>query len=501
MGRQLNLLKQRLEEIRHLNKASALLIWDQETKMPPGGARARAEQLATLSRLGHELFIADRTGELLARAANETADLPFDDDDASLVRVSQRDYDRTKRLPTSLVTEFTRHSVLAHEAWVRARANDDFAAFSPWLERTIELSRQRAEHLGYQENMYDALLDLFEPGIKSSRVTRIFDDLKQELVPLVAAIAERSDRVDDAAVHQPFDERAQEAFGKKIAAILGYDFSRGRLDPTVHPFETSFSCNDVRITTRYESNFLSPSLFGTMHETGHAMYEQGVSPALDHTPLGRGASSAVHESQSRMWENVVGRSRPFWQRYYPDLQRVFPQQLAAVDIDTFYGAINTVQPSLIRVYADEVTYNLHIMLRFEMEMDLLANRYPVSAAPAVWNDKMESYLGVRPPSDTLGILQDVHWSNGLFGYFPTYALGNILSLQLYDKALQERPEIRDQLARGETTGLREWMTEKIYRHGRKFQPAELVERATGEPLQSRAYMKYLQTKFGRLYGL
>jgi len=501
MGEQLNLLKQRLEEIRHLNKASALLIWDQETKMPPGGARARAEQLATLSRLGHELFIADRTGELLARAADETADLPFDDDDTSLVRVSQRDYDRTKKLPTSLVTEFTRHSALAHGVWVHARESDDFAAFSPWLERTIELSRQRAEHLGYQENMYDALLDLFEPGIKSSQVTRIFDDLKQELVPLVAAIADRSDRVNDAAVHQPFDEMPQETFGKKVAAILGYDFSRGRLDPTVHPFETSFSCNDVRITTRYESNFLSPSLFGTMHETGHAMYEQGVSPALDHTPLGRGASSAVHESQSRMWENVVGRSRPFWRRYYPDLQRVFPQQLAEVNLDTFYGAINTVQPSLIRVYADEVTYNLHIMLRFEMEMDLLATRYPVSEAPAVWNDKMESYLGVRPPSDTLGILQDVHWSNGLFGYFPTYALGNILSLQLYEKALQERPEVRDQLARGETTGLREWMTEKIYRHGRKFQPAELVDRATGEPLQPRAYVKYLQTKFGELYGL
>ncbi len=499
MGEQLNLLKQRLEEIRHLNKASALLIWDQETKMPPGGARARAEQLATLSRLGHELFIADETGELLARAADETGDLPFDGDDASLVRVSQRDYDRTKKLPTSLVMEFTRHSALAHGAWVRARANDDFAAFSPWLERTIELSRQRAEHLGYQENIYDALLDLFEPGIKSSQVTHIFDDLKQGLVPLVAAITERSDRVNDAAVHQPFDEIRQEAFGKKVAAILGYDFSRGRLDPTVHPFETSFSCNDVRITTRYESDFLSPSLFGTMHETGHAMYEQGVSPALDHTPLGRGASSAVHESQSRMWENVVGRSRPFWQRYYPDLQRVFPEQLAGVDLNTFYGAINTVQPSLIRVYADEVTYNLHIMLRFEMEVDLLSDSYSVSEAPAVWNDKMESYLGVRPPSDTLGILQDVHWSNGLFGYFPTYALGNILSLQLYDKALQERPEVRDQLARGETTGLREWMTEKIYRHGRKFQSNELVERATGEPLQSRAYMKYLQTKFGELY--
>ena len=286
-----------------------------------------------------------------------------------------------------------------------------------------------------------------------------------------------------------------------VVQRFGYDFSRWRLDRTVHPFETSFSRNDVRITTRYESDFLSPALFGTMHEAGHAMYEQGVAESLDHNLLGRGVSSALHESQSRMWENVVGRSRPFWQHFYPSLQRTFPTQLAGTDMETFYRAINRVNPSLIRIEADEVTYNLHIMVRLEMELALLSGDLAVADAPAAWNDKMESYLGLRPPTDREGILQDVHWSNGLFGYFSTYALGNFLSVQLYDAALRSHPGIPDGIANGQFETLRGWMTEHVYRHGRKFEPNELVERATGEPIQSRSYVRYLREKFSDIYGL
>ena len=499
MGEHLDRLKQRLADVHNLSRANFVLSWDQQTYMPPGGARARAEQMATVARLSHELFTSEETGELLQAVTEEVADLPYESDDASLVRVAQRDYEKSCKIPNELVAEMRRHASLANPIWVQARKESNFAAFAPCLQRTIDLSRELAEHLGYQERLYDALLDQFEPGMKASQVQSIFDDLKGELIPLVQAIAEKAERVDDAVLHQEFDEGKQEAFGTMVVERFGYDFSRGRLDRTVHPFATPFSRNDARITTRYEPNFLNPALFGTMHEAGHAMYEQGVSESLEGTLLARGTSLGFHESQSRMWENVVGRSLPFWQHFYPQLQETFPQ-LAGTSLETFYGAINKVSPSYIRVEADEVTYNLHIMLRFEMEMDLLEGRYPVEDAPEVWNQKMTSYLGLRPPTHALGILQDIHWTSRM-GYFPTYSLGNILSIQLYDKAVQEQPEIPEQIAQGEFGGLRGWLTEQVYQHGRKFEPNELIERATGEPLQTRSYMTYLKNKYNAIYGL
>jgi carboxypeptidase Taq len=332
-------------------------------------------------------------------------------------------------------------------------------------------------------------------------VRGIFDELKTGLVPLVAAIAERAEVVDDRVLHQSFDEAAQETFGVMVVQRFGYDFSRGRLDRTVHPFAIGIAVNDVRITTRYESDFLNPALFGTMHEAGHAMYEQGVGEDLDGTLLARGASLGMHESQSRMWENVVGRSRLFWQHFYPQLQETFPSQLATTSLDTFYGAINRVQPSLIRVEADEVTYNLHILLRFELELALLEGSLSVSDAPAAWNTKMQTYLGITPPSDTLGILQDVHWSGGMLGYFPTYTLGNLLSVALYEAAVAAHPGIPQELGQGQFDTLRGWLTAQVYRHGRKFEPTELVQAATGAPLQSSSYLRYLHDKFGQLYGL
>lgn len=494
-------LRERLAQIRNLSKAAAVLSWDQKTYMPVGGTRARAEQLTTLSRISHTWFTAPETGELLRAAAEEVRALPYDGDDASLVRVTQRDYDRATRLPVSLVAAMTRHRALAQEVWVKARQSNDFATFAPCLEQAVEDNRQVADHFGYEEHPYDALLDQFEPGMKTGEVTTIFRDLRQDLVPLAQALAGRSDRVNDSVLHQPFDEVQQERFARTVVAALGYDFNRGRLDRTVHPFATSFSRNDVRITTRYQPNFLSAALFGTMHESGHGMYEQGVAAPLDDTPLGRGASSMVHESQSRLWENVVGRGRPFWQHFYPHLQETFPAQLDGVDLDTFYRAINRIQPSHIRVEADEVTYSLHIMIRFELELDLIEGNLAVQDAPAAWGLKMQEYLGIVPPTDTLGILQDTHWASGMFGYFPTYALGNILSLQLFEIALAERPSIPEEISRGEFTGLHGWLTEKVYRHGRKFRPQELVERVTGSTLHAGPYVSYLRHKFGEIYGL
>lgn len=501
MVQHLDQLKERLADAHNLARASAVLGWDQQTYMPPGGAAARAEQLATLSRLAHSIFVADETGELLQRASDEIKGVPQESDEAALVRVAQRDYAQDRRIPERLVVETRRHGALAHNIWVQARTENNFDLFAPCLEKTVDLSKQWADYLGYEDRRYDALLDQYEPGMKAAQVEAIFNDLKRDLIPLIHAISDHAGAVDDAVLHQPFDEVRQEAFGKMVAERYGYDFSRGRQDRTVHPFETTFSRNDVRITTRFDPTFLNPALFGTMHETGHALYEQGVGTSLEGTLLARGTSLGVHESQSRMWENVVGRSRGFWQHFYPELQQTFPEQLDGADLDTFYRAINRVEPSLIRVEADEVTYNMHIMLRFEIEMDLLDDRYPVREAPAVWNDKMEEYLGIRPPTDTQGILQDIHWSGGMMGYFPTYSLGNILSVQFYEAAVRAHPRIPEEITQGRFDTLRGWLTDNVYQYGRKFEPNELVQRATGEPLQSRSYMSYLQRKYGEIYGL
>jgi carboxypeptidase Taq len=501
MAESLDRLKRRLKEARDLQHVLAVLGWDQQTHMPPGGAQARAAQISTLAGIQHEIFVSDETKELIEGAEAETGELPYDSDDAALLRVARRDWENGHKLPPSSVAEVSSHASISQQAWASARENDDFGSFSDFLQKSVGYSRQAAEYLGYEENPYDALLDQFEPGMKASQVKEIFDSLKSDLVPLVMAIGERAGSVSDEPVRRRFDERKQEGFGVTVAQAIGYDFSRGRQDRAVHPFAISFSRDDVRITTRFEPEFLNPALFGTMHEAGHALYEQGVAENLDETPLGSGTSLGVHESQSRLWENVVGRSRGFWQHFYPQLQETFPESLSDVDLEAFYRAINKVEPSLIRVEADEVTYTLHIMLRFEMEMGLLDGSIPVRDAPGMWNQKYQQYLGVTPPNDRLGILQDVHWSQGIFGYFPTYALGTILSLQLFDKAVEAHPGIPDDISNGRFDVLRSWLTENVYRHGRKYEPLELVERATGKPLQTTAYVSYLRQKFGEIYGL
>ncbi|NDJ78031.1 MAG: carboxypeptidase M32 [Chloroflexi bacterium] len=497
-----NQLKAHLSDIIHLRYATSVLGWDQQTMMPPGGASARAEQLATLSKLAHQMFVADETGKLLQDAAAETADADYDSDAAAMVRVVQHDFDLATRVPTDLVEELARTTSHAHEIWAKAREAADFAAFAPTLEKIIDLKRQEAEALGYEDRIYDALLDQYEPNMKTADVERLFNELREELVPFVAQIFDNLDAVDTAPIKQNFDTEKQKAFGLKVIEQLGYDMKRGRQDPAVHPFTTSFSINDVRITTRYQEDWLPASLFGSIHEAGHAFYELGSDQSLEGTWLAGGTSLGVHESQSRMWENIVGRSRGFWKVFYPDLQAHYPQQLGSVSLEAFYKAINMVYRSLVRVEADEVTYNLHIMLRFELENDLLEGKVAVKDLRDAWNDKMQSYLGITPPDDGKnGVLQDVHWSSGLMGYFPTYSLGNFLSVQYWDKALQDVPSIPAEIEKGNFEPLMTWLVENIHVYGRKYWPAELTERVTGEAIQVRSFMRYLKDKYTDVYGL
>ncbi len=501
MGEKFQALQAHLAEIHNLQMASRILSWDHQTQMPPGGAQARAAQQATLSRLSHALFTADTTARLLEDAAREVEGMPYDSDEASLIRVVRQDYEDDIKLPTELVAEMTRVTALAHEAWAKARVENDFRAFQPALEHIIDLTIQVAEHRGYKDHPYDALIGVYERGITTERVAEIFNEHKPGLVKLIADVKTHADRVSDAVLHQTFDIERQKDFGLKMVQAYGYDMTRGRQDPAVHPFETSFTRDDVRITTRFNHDWLNPALFGTMHEAGHAMYEQGVAPELDGTMLGGGTSLGIHESQSRMWENIVGRSRPFWSWALPQLQAVFPEQLGKVDLDTFYRAINHVGSSFIRVEADEATYNLHIMLRFEIETALVSGKLKPGDLPEEWNDRFEASFGIAPPTDTLGVLQDVHWSSGLIGYFPTYALGNLLSAQFYNRAVQDRPNIPGDIASGRFDSLRTWLNENIHRHGRKYTSDELTRRVTGEGIQSRDYLAYLQKKFTEVYGL
>jgi carboxypeptidase Taq len=492
-------LKERLAVVSDLNGAASVLGWDQQTYMPSGGAAARAEQLATLGRLAHEALIADEIGELLEGAAAETIGSESDSDERCLVRVIRRDYEKARKVPAALVAEIARATSLGMEIWVQARKDSNFAFFQPALQRIVDLQRDLARCLGFEESPYDALLDQYEPGMKKSELVGIFSEMKVGLVPLVQSLSERLDRVDDGVLHKTYPEAAQWEFSLEAARRLGYDFQRGRQDKSVHPFTTSFSVNDVRITTRLDETFLPTALFGTLHECGHALYEQGVSQTLERSPLASGASLGVHESQSRLWENLVGRSRGFWKFFLPRLKQAFPQNLQDVPLETFYRSINRVEPSLIRVEADEVTYNLHILLRFELESELIESRLTLADLPEAWNAGMKTLLGIVPQNDAEGVLQDVHWSNGLMGYFPTYSLGNLLSVQLFEKAHTAIPSLASQIEHGNFEQLLKWLRENIHQHGRKFLPSQLIQRAAGEPLQATPYLRYLREKYSEIY--
>lgn len=486
-------------ELADLDQVTALLGWDQQTFLPPAADALRGQQLATMSALRHRMLAGAELERLLGgMSAREDS---LEEVDRALLRVMRRERDRAVRLPQRLVTEYARTVAEAHQIWVTARRDADFAVFAPVLGRLVELARERAMHLGFGEHPYDAFLDEFDPGFTTEKVRAIFTPLRGALVDLLGRLAAAPGQPDDELLRGHWPEQLQEQFGREVAASFGFDFSRGRLDRAVHPFAESMGKFDVRLTTRYQTDFFGSAVFGVMHEAGHGMYEQGIADELVRTPLGGGASMALHESQSRLWENLVGRGPAFWRGAFPRLVELFPDELRGADEDAFLRAVNVVRPSLIRVEADEVTYNLHIMVRFELEEALLAGSLAVADLPEAWNARYHDYLGLVPADDASGVLQDVHWSAGLFGYFPGYALGNVMSVQIMDAARNEAGDLEAQFETGEFGALHSWLVGNIYRHGRVHEPLDLLRRATGSELDAGPYLAYLESKFGRLYGL
>ena len=494
-------LRHRLLEISDLSNAGAVLGWDQATYMPKGGAAARARQGATLSRLAHEKFTDPAVGRLLDGLAVYEARQPYESDDASLIRIVRRDYEKATKVPSDFVSRWSEMGSNSFDVWTRARPDNDFAAMRPYLEKALDFSRRFADYLGPYAHIADPLIDGPDEGMTVASVSALFKELRAELVPIVRAIAEQP-AADDSCLRGAFPEGRQLAFGLIPITRFGSDFDRGRLDKTHHPFCTKFSSGDVRITTRVRENEIGEALFSTLHEAGHALYEQGVDPRLEGTPLNSGASAGVHESQSRLWENVVGRSHGFWEYFYPKLCDAFPDHFRQVPLETFYRAINKVERSLIRTDADEVTYNLHVMLRFDLELGLLEGRLKVKDLPEAWRARFKADFGIEPPDDRDGCLQDVHWYGGnVGGAFQGYTIGNILSAQFYAAALKAQPEIPREIAAGEFGTLHKWLTMKLYRYGRKFTPNEIVKRATGKPMTIAPYVAYLRGKYGELYRL
>jgi carboxypeptidase Taq len=488
-------LRTRLAEIADLRKSASLLFWDQQVMMPRAAAPGRAEQLATLDRMSHQLFVSKETGRLLEAARSSAESLDPESDDASLVRVTSLDYEKARRVPSELRAEMTRAASQGFQAWHDAKSASDFERFLPALERNVDLKHRYVDCFDPVDEPYDILLDDFERGMTTAEVREIFADLKAELVPLVRDIAERDDPSLAEVLEGDFDLDAQRALCHEIVEAFGFRADSWRLDPTAHPFASGGGIDDIRITTFYHATNLD-SIFATMHEYGHGLYEHQVDPALERTPLGSGVSLGLHESQSRMWENLVGRSLPFWRGFYGHVQDRFPEQLGAVELDRWYAAVNRVHPSLIRIHADEVTYNMHVILRFELEQEIVNGRIELRDLPEAWNAKMEEYLGLDVPTDAEGVLQDVHWSGGAIGYFSTYSLGNVMSLQIWERVLEDLPDVYESLERGEFGDLREWLRDKLHRHGRKFTPKETLARIVGGPIDAGPYLRYLKEKHG-----
>jgi carboxypeptidase Taq len=501
MQDKLKKLKTRLMEINDLQGAAALLYWDQATYMPPQGAEARGRQIATLERLAHEKFTDAAVGKLLDQLRSHEEGLPYDHPEAALIRVTRRQYEREVKVPPAFTAELSKHLTASYEAWVRARPADDFSIAQPFLEKTLELSRRLADFFPGYEHIADPLITYEDEGMKASTLRTLFAELRERLVPLVEAITSQPP-ADDACLRQQYPEAQQLAVGREVIERMGYEFSRGRRDRTPHPFMTKFSLGDVRITTRVEEDFLGESLYGAMHEAGHALYEQGINRDFEGTPLADGCSAGAHEAQSRLWENRVGRSREFCRYLFPRLQEVFPEQLGSVSLETFYRAINKVERSLIRTAADEVTYNLHVLIRFELELELLEGTLTIADLPEAWRERYRSDLGIAPEGDRNGVLQDMHWySATIGGKFQGYTLGNIMGAQFYRSALEAHPDIPERISQGKFDTLLGWLRENIYQYGNMFTPDELIERVTGGPLSIEPYIAYITGKFGELYSL
>lgn len=489
-----------LGEIVDLERVAGLLGWDQQTMMPAHGGASRARQRATIALIAHERFVSDEVGRLLEECEAATQEDEYESFERSLVRVVRRQYEKERRVPKELAADMSAAASNAHEAWVAAREASRFDAFLPSLEAGIELRRRYVSCFEGASHPYDYLLDDYEPGVTTADIQAIFAELREGLVPLVRAIRERGAAVDSSILHQAYPVSDQESLVKELLAAIGFDDSSWRLDTVVHPFALRVGAGDIRITTRYFEDYLPAGIFGAMHEFGHGLYEAGVSSRFDRTPLERLSSLGLHESQSRMWENLVGRSHAFWEFAFPKLQRRFPDQLAGCDVEQFYGAINRVQPSLVRVEADEVTYNLHIILRFELELGLVEGTLAPEDLPSAWNERVHQYLGIDVPDDAHGVLQDPHWCFG-FGYFPTYALGNLVAAQLWRRVRDDIPRIDDQIAAGDFDTLRTWLVANVHERGNILTLSETLDSVLGESLSAEPYLDYLNAKFGSLYGL
>ncbi len=499
-----------IAELSDILNAISILKWDARTQMPPGGAETRGYQLATLTRVAQEHFVGDQTARLLDAAERELAGADPDSYPVRAVQQTRQYFDILRRLPLDLVSDKAALEPVSEGVWAEAKKNNDFASFAPYLQKQVDLAKRQADAVGYQDHPFDALVFEYEPSMSAAKLRTLFNALKAGLLPLLGKIVANDKPLERDLWQHEYPVDQQKLFALEVAQQFGYDLNRGRLDIAPHPFEISFTRQDVRITTRYNAKYLPMALYGTLHETGHALYEQGVDPALTRTPLtidflGKypvgGTSYGAHESQSRLWENQIGRSREFWQVHFARLREIFPEQMADATPDLLYRAVNRVRPSLIRVEADEVTYNLHIMLRVEIELGLLEGSIQVKELPEVWNAKMQEYLGVTPRNDSLGVLQDIHWSGGGFGSFPGYTVGNVMSAQFLAAAQRDVPELDAGLASGNYQPLLGWLTENIYRHGRAYSASELLVRSTGNDLTVEPYLAYLTAKFTDLYSL
>ncbi len=484
-------------EIHALELADGWLSWDQQTQMPPKGTKARSLQLSTISGLRHKILTGDEMKGHLDTLSGTDSELGGDG--VVNVREMRRQHERASLVPNDLVREISRVQSLAMEAWTGAREESDFGLFAPWLKEMLGLKRQEADAVGHGDCRYDALHDEYEQGSSAGRITKIFSELRKELVPLVQELVDSPAAAEKKPVSGEFPQAAQREFGGRLLTAIGFDWAAGRVDISAHPF-CSGNLNDVRLTTRYDETDLTQAIFGLLHEGGHGLYEQGFEQKFEGTPRAQSVSLGIHESQSRMWENLVGRSRPFWEFALPIMKEHFPG-MGGLDLDDWHTAVNRVERSMIRVESDEVTYNLHIILRFELEMELIEGRLSVDDLPGAWNEKMQEFLGVTPANDAEGVLQDIHWAYGIFGYFPTYTLGNLYASQFFHAAQIAIPGLEDHFRKGDFAPLLEWLRENIHRRGQSLRPDELVKEVTGEDLNARYQVAYLKTKYRSLYGL
>ena len=496
----INDLKARFADLLRLNYIANLLGWDQQVYLPPSvdSTKERSKKIALIKSLSHKKLVSKKTGDIIKRV-EKIQDLNLVD--SALLREAKRKYEKAIKIPTELVTEIAKTASLGHQAWEKAKSKSKFEIFQPFLEKMVSLQRDYAERINIGPTLYDSLLDIYEPGATSNWISKIFENLKSKITDILNKINDSSDKPDQSILRKKYDPKKQWDFSIEILKALKFDFTMGRQDKSVHPFTTSISFRDTRITTRILENFLPTCIFGTIHECGHALYEMGFKEDLNETYLADGSSLGIHESQSRLWENIVGRSKEFWIYWYPILKKYFPENLKDYSKDEFYRSINVVKPSYIRVDADEITYGLHIILRFEIEKELINNNFNISETPQLWNEKMEELLGIIPSNDAKGVLQDVHWAGGGFGYFPTYTLGNLYASQIYNYALKEHPNLPKEFKIGNYSNLLNYLRENIHQYGRIYKPLDLLKKITGENLNPDYFINYLEKKFYPIYNV